>query len=291
MEVVAGEKPWYPNFYASVYGPDYVARGNMSDAGEWAQGFGALADDDQRAAMLWTYLYAMEKVRPLEKYDAWLYPHRAVLALVNWPIGVKPKKPGEVIGHVNADRTMGHYMFRKTWQDENDLYFSFLLNPESRHGYVKGPRGGNMAFYGYGVRVLWKHPPKPPMPREETFFAASPDGSGVLSFSWGEEKRVSSIAVDYSERSGAAGVVVLANTWFPKERRTEENWLSMRSRQRKDKSAGISFTDIDVKGIPVLVALIHEGDAPKVNAEGDVLRIGGQTYRFDGRKVLMGSTN
>jgi hypothetical protein len=286
MEVLPGEKPWYPNFYPSVYGPDYVARGGMSDAGEWAQGFGALAGDYQRAAMLWTYLNAMETQRPLEKYDAWLYPHRAVLALVNWPIGIEPRSPADVIGHVNADRVMGHYMFRKQWQDANDVYFSFLLNPEARHGYVKGPRGGNMAFYGHGVRVLWKHPPKPPMPRRETYFCASKDGSGVLSFSWGEDRQISSIAVDYTERCGAAGVVVFANTWFPKERRTGENWLSMRSRQRKDKSAGISFVDVNVKGIPMLVALIHEGPAPQVEVDGDALKVGGQTYRFDGEKIV-----
>ena len=149
MEVIpGGEKPWYPNYHPSSYGPDFVARGNMSDAGEWAQGFGALANDDQQAAMLWMYLHAMEQDRPLEKYDAWTYPHRAVLALANWPIGLTPKNPGEVIGHVNADQSMGHYMFRKQWKDENDLYFSFFLNPQSKHGYVKGPRGGNFAFYG-----------------------------------------------------------------------------------------------------------------------------------------------
>jgi hypothetical protein len=286
MEVVPGEKPWYPNFYPSVYGPDYVARGGMSDAGEWAQGFGALASDDQRAAMLWTYLNVMETQRPLKKYDAWLYPHRAVLALVNWPIGIEPKHPGDVIGHVNADRVMGHYMFRKQWQDENDVYFSFLLNPEARHGYVKGPRGGNMAFYGNGIRVLWKHPPRPPQPRRETYFSGSKDGSGVLSFSWGDDRQISSIAVDYTERCGAAGVVVFANTWFPKERRTGENWLSMRSRHRKDKSAGISFVDVEAKGIPMLVALIHEGPAPLVEVDGDALKIGAQTYRFDGEKIV-----
>jgi len=87
-----------------------------------ARTFGALADDDQKAAMLWMYERAMEPQRPLVKYDAWIYPHRAVLAFINWPIGLKPKNPGNVIGHVNADRYMGHYMFRKQWKDANDIY-------------------------------------------------------------------------------------------------------------------------------------------------------------------------
>jgi hypothetical protein len=60
----------------------------------------------------------------------------------------------------------------------------------------------------------------------------------------------------------------------------------MRSRQRKDKSAGISFVDVNVKGIPMLVALMHKGPAPQVEVDGDALMIGGQKYRFDGEKIV-----
>jgi hypothetical protein len=56
MEVIPGEKPWYPNYYPSSYGPDYVTLGpSLSEGGEWSQGFGALANQDQQAAMLWMY--------------------------------------------------------------------------------------------------------------------------------------------------------------------------------------------------------------------------------------------
>jgi len=288
MEVIPGEKPWYPNYHPSSYGPDYVARGGMSDAGEWAQGFGALADDDQRAAMLWMYLRAIEKEQPLEEYDAWLYPHRAILALVNWPIGIKPKNPGEVIGHVNADQYMGHYMFRKKWRDENDLYFSFFLNPHAKHGYVKGPRGGNFAFYGYGIRNRWRWgPPQPPQPRKVVHFEPRSDGSGVLSFERGEQRRVTSIAVDFSDRAGVGGVVIFANPWFSPEDRTKTNWNTLRPSQRKDGKAAVTFADVKVKNVPMFIMLMHEGEAPEPAVRGDALIIGGQIYRFDGRKVLM----
>jgi len=291
MEVIPGaDKPWYPNFHPSSYGPDYVARGNLSDGGEWAQGFGALADDDQRAAMLWMYLHAIERDRPLVKYDAWVYPHRAVLALINWPIGIEPKDPGEVISHVNADEYMGHYMFRKQWADANDLYFTFFLNPHAKHGYVKGPRGGNFAFYGYGIRSRWRWgPPQPPQPRKVTYFQPQANGGGVLSFQTGPNARVTSIAVDYSGKSGAGGVVIFANPWFTAADRTKTHWNALKPSQRKDRKAAVTFHDVEVDGVPWFVMILQEGEPPKPTVAGKALKIGSQTYRFDGKKLIMGA--
>lgn len=288
MEVVPGDKPWYPNYHPSSYGPEYVARGSMSEGGEWAQGFGALVDDRQRAAMLWTYRNAIERQRPLEAYDAWLYPHRAVLALVNWPIGIEPRDPGQVLGHVAVDETMGHYMFRKQWRDKNDLYFTFFLNPRGKHGYVKGPRGGNFAFYGYGIQSRWRWgPPQPPHPRRVVHFASQPDGSGVLSFEWGEEPRVTSIAVDWSETAGVGGVVLFANPWFTAEDRTKTVWNTLRPAQRPDGRAALTFADMELAGVPVFAMLMHEGAPPEPTVVGNALRIGRQIYRFDGQKIVI----
>ena len=285
MEVIPGsEKPWYPNYYPSSYGPEYVSHGSLSEGGEWSQGFGALANEDQRAAMLWMYLKAIEPQQPLVNYDAWVYPHRAVLALVNWPIGREPKNPGEVLGHVNRDQYMGHYMFRKQWQDADDIYFTFFLNPLFKHGYVRGPRSGNFAFYGYGIQCRWSQ--KVPDPRKETYFQAWPDGSGVLSFEHGEQRQVVSIAVDYTEKSGAGGVVVIANPWFTPADRTKVDWHRLLPQKRRDGQATLSFQDATVGGVPLFAMLMHEGPAPRAEVVGDALRIGGQAYRFDGQKIL-----
>lgn len=284
MEVIPGdEKPWYPNYHPGPYGPDYVAQGGLSDGGEWSQGFGALANEDQRAAMLWMYLRAIEPQQPLVRYDAWLYPHRAVLALINWPIGVEPKNPGEVLGHVDVDQYMGHYMFRKQWQNADDTYFTFFLNPLAKHGYVKGPRGGNFAFYGYGIRCHWSQ--KVSEPRKQTYFQAWPDGSGVLSFEHGVPPKVTSIAVDYTEKSGAEAVVVFANPWFTPEDRTQQNWRSLLPRKSPDGKAALSFQDIEVGGVPMFLMILHRGEAPKAVAEHNTLRLGAQTYRFDSSKL------
>jgi len=281
MDVIAGEKAWFPNYYPSSYGADFVEHGGN---GYWSQGFGALANDDQRAAMLWTYLYAIEK-KP-EVFDAEIYPHRAVLALVNWPIGLQPKNPGEVLGHVNVDKYMGQYMFRKQWQDADDIYFTFFLNPLGKHGYVRGPRGGNFAFYGYGIRCRWAR--GLPSPRKETFFAAQPDGSGVLSFEAGPERKVTSIAVDYSDKSGAGAVVVIANPWFAPEDRTKENWNSLLPRKGPGGKASLTFADVVVGKTPMFVMIMSKGEAPQPAADGDRLRMGNQTWRFDGEKLIVG---
>ncbi len=286
MEVIpGGDKPWYPNYHPSSYGSDFVDRDSMSHEGEWAQGFGALANDDQKAAMLWMYEQAMEKQRPLVKYDAWIYPHRAVLAFVNWPVDLDPKNPGEVIGHVNADRYMGHYMFRKQWKDANDIYFTFFLNPMQKHGYVKGPRGGNFAFYGYGLRRRWSS--RLPSPRKEVHFDSMPDGSGVLCFEWGEDRQVTCIAVDYSGKPGAGGVAILANPWFTAKDRTKTHWRRLLPVTRKDGKAALTFQDVTVQGVPVFLMIMHEGDAPHAVVEGDTIRLGLQRYRFDGRRISM----
>ncbi len=281
MEIVAGEKPWYPNYYPSSYGADYVERGGE---GYWSLGFGALCNDEHKAAMLWTYLYAFEREPAV--FDAEIYPHHALMALVNWPIGLKPRNPGEVIGHVNVDGYMGHYMFRKQWRDENDLYFSFFLNPRGKHGYVRGPRNGNFAFYGLGIRCRWSHGLG--TPRKETHFQAWPDGSGVLSFEHGGRPAATSIAVDYGEKSGVDGVVVIANPWFAPEDRTKVHWNALKPMQRRGGKGALSFQDVTVGGVPFFLMLMHCGEAPRAAVEGDTLKLGGQTYRFDGSKLLLG---
>ncbi|MBM4039694.1 MAG: hypothetical protein FJ290_14390 [Planctomycetes bacterium] len=281
MEVVAGEKPWFPNYHPSSYGADHVE--HSGDA-YWSLGFGALANDDQRAAMLWTYLYAIEKEPKV--FDAEVYPGHAAMALINWPIGLKPKNPGEVLGHVNVDQYMGHYMFRKQWQDADDLYFTFFLNPRGKHGYVRGPRNGNFAFYGYGIRCRWSHGLG--TPRKETHFEAWPDGSGVLSFEHGEPRKVTAIAVDYTEKSGAGAVVAIANPWFKPEDLTRVDWHRLLPQKARDGKAALSFQDVAVPGVPFFLMVMHRGDAPKAVVEGDSVKLGGQTYRFDGAKLIFG---
>jgi hypothetical protein len=287
MEIIPGaDKPYYPNFHHSSYGKDFLANDSFSHAGVFSQGFGAVSDQAQQAALLWTYLNAVEQERPLEIYDAWYYPLRAVYSLINWPIGLEPKNPGEVLGHVNADKVAGHYMFRKSWEDADDIYFTFLLNPKNRRGHVRGPDGGNFCFFGFGIRAGWSkqdfHDPR------ENYFQAYPDGSGVVSF---ENKGTqTSIAVDYSERSGAEGVVLMANPWFTAAERTEEVWRKFEPVSRKHGS--LSFADVQTGNTPWFIMMMHKGSgdqAPDVMVEGNQVRIGQQRYQLVDGNILMES--
>jgi hypothetical protein len=273
----------------------FVDRDGMSDGGEFCQGFGALAGDDQRAALLWVYRHLVEPgevamnpdylLEGEKSYDAMVYPHRAVLALVNWPIGLQPKNPAEVIGRVNVDETMGHYMFRNGWKDSDDLYFTFLLNPLGKHGYVRGPRGGNFYFWGLGVRSS-KFGRKLEK-RRPTCFQPRDDGGGVLAFQSGE-RRVSSIAVDYSEKAGVPGVVVIANPWFAEKQLTDPHWYALRPVKAREGDARFDYRWLKTANAEMLVMTIQHGEPPAIEVQGGRLIVGGQSYRFDGEKVLVG---
>ena len=277
MEAVpdASGKAWYPNYHPSSYGPDFMARDGMSDGGEFCQGFGALASDDQRAALLWLWNRSYGKMAEPD-FDAPIYPHRAVMALINWPIELAEKNPAEVLGRTAVDTLMGHYMFRKGFSGPDDIYFSFLLNPSGRHGYVRGPRGGNVAFYGLGHRMRFSAGLGGD--RRQTFYEAQADGSGVLSFVAGG--KTTSIAVDYSDKTGAEAAVIIANPWFDD---------SDRLRSQESKQAGTALTvhpRVRIGDVDLLVLTAQKGKPPQPSVDGDSLRIGQRRYRFDGQKLI-----
>ncbi len=288
MEAVpdASGKAWYPNYHPSSYGPDHIATGNMSDGGEFSQGFGALANDDQRAALLWLWNRSHGKKHP-EAFDAWIYPHRAVFALVNWPLELPEKNPAEVIGHAAVDQTMGHYMFRKGWAGPDDVYFSFLLNPTGRRGYVRSAPPGRFAFYGLGLRTRWGY--KPPRGARQSHYEAFDQGlGGTLSFS-GDDRTVHAIAVDYSDATGAAGVVVFANPWFSEKSQTATHWRQFKGRSDKQTGARLQVHPrVTAGGVEYLVLTAHRGQGPRIRADNGRLRVGNQTYRFDGKKIHLG---
>jgi hypothetical protein len=297
MEIVPGAdgRPYYPNLYPSSYGPQWVDRDGLSDGGDFAQGFGALAGDDQRAALLWVYRRLVEPGEVGQNptwleagersFDAVAYPHRAVLALVNWPMGLEPKNPAEVIGRVNVDRYMGYYMFRKGWAGPDDVYFTLLTNPRGKHGYVKGPRGGNFAFWGLGLRTKWSQKLSGV---EQTYFKAEPDGSGVVSLR--HDGGLTSIAIDYSERAGVPAVVVFANPWFSEDDQTKTDWHRLRSVTPKEGRPGPSlvYRRVQAGATSMLVATLSAGPPPELSVRDGKLAIGRQTYAFDGQKLVMG---
>jgi hypothetical protein len=121
-------EPWYPIKKPSGYGSGYFGphaknglpsdRDGLSRAGQFAQGFGALPDEVKPAA-LWVYNHIVEPDAKSRTYDTIsLYPHRAVLSLVNWPIGVEEINPAELMPKVHYDERLRHYAITaRSWSN------------------------------------------------------------------------------------------------------------------------------------------------------------------------------
>ncbi|HEX8914242.1 MAG TPA: hypothetical protein VF796_17975 [Humisphaera sp.] len=115
-------------------------RDGLSGGNYFGIGFG-VATDDQKAAMLWFYNHAGLRALDEKKWygiDApSAYPHHSVLSLVNWPVGMKERNPGEILPHALHDDKAGFYAWRNRWQDKDDAILSVITKS------VKGNYGVN----------------------------------------------------------------------------------------------------------------------------------------------------
>jgi hypothetical protein len=252
--VPRGGSPWFPMPHGdSGYGTAKFERApTVSRSGQFAQGFGALANDQQKAALLWTYKNVVEPGEQKDwarylngqpSYDAVEYPHRAILSFVNWPIGVEPINPEKVLPKAVADTIQQYYFFRNRWKDEDDVVVSLLLGSRdgARFTRVWGLKQYiDLPSFGRGKASAWR-------PAE--------DGSGVVTC--GE----SSFGVDFSKASGAEALIVaIGPTWSAP----------------KTNGDRAKFTSVPLGGKTVHVLTLQTGPAPEPKAEGDTLRVGGQ---------------
>ncbi len=161
-------RPAYLNpVKSSTYGGQMFERHGLSRGGQFVQGMGLLTEQ-QQAMLLWsyaTYVYPSESKWPLDagvqpgqvSYDTVNpYPHRAIFALVNWPIGLKPLNPTGHLPHYVKDARHPFHFWRKRWQDRNDPMVMCVgpgkslgggLTPVRIHGYgqlfAARPEGGS----------------------------------------------------------------------------------------------------------------------------------------------------
>lgn len=269
-------KPWYPNVEGTSYGSDFMDHGpSISWGGEWSQGFGTLTDEGQKGALLWMWNHSWGK--QYEDFDAAVYPHRAVMALINWPIGMQEVNPAEVIGRTAADHSNLHYLHRNQWKDEKDILFSFLGNADWRHGNIRTPNNGVIAIYGLGERHYFgsgfRSKKQRKGPYEETYYKAEEDGSGVITL-----RRVDALhglCIDYSGTSGAAAVIGFADPWFNTEK------VKIR------RSKVLKTHSLEAGGRSWFFMTLNEGDHPVPEAVGDNVKIGDRIYAYDGEKIVM----
>lgn len=195
--LIKGE-PWYLISKPGGYGTGYFGevskkvgltpdRVGLSRGGQFSQGFGVIPEKLKPAA-LWVYNNIVEADPSKYTYDTVSrYPHRAVLALVNWPIGVKEQNPAELMPRVHWDNFHSLFSFRNQWTGTDaDIVVNF------------SSCGDPFMVWGQGERRVFDGRPK----GAPTHFQAAEDGSGTLTFG------TMALGVDFSKTSGADGLIV-----------------------------------------------------------------------------------
>jgi len=189
-------EPWYPICKPSNFGTGYMGmkgesdRDSLARAGQFAQGFGTIPDQLKPAA-LWVFNHIVEPDETMRTYDTISrYPHRAVLALVNWPIGVKEQNPAAIMPRVHFDLFHGMYSFRNQWTGTDD---DIVVDATCR---ARDPH--QLMIWGKGERRILATIPKGPT----NHFQAAEDGSGTLTVGSMQ------LGVDFSKASGADGLIV-----------------------------------------------------------------------------------
>jgi hypothetical protein len=277
-----GKAPCYMNWdwadgtEGSGYGTDVVEQAGGHHGGIWCQGFGAIRPE-HAAAMLWVYRNFVEPTEHArykdlaaneKSYDAFTYPHRAMFAFLNWPFGVAPVNPAEVLAKVSQDPTMGQYIFRNRWQDSDDIEVAVLFGARTKLGgaELKGRRIMIRAFGGrasFGKLIGQEHP--------ATTCTAAADGSGVASGGG------NSVAVDFSKASGSDALVIVCGP----------------------AGTGLLAGDVDKKRAKVLSAqaggntfsilsLSKSGTHREPAEDGERIVMGGQTIRLVDGKIVLG---
>ena len=242
-----------------MYTHNAWARRGLSGSGTFAQGFGMI-DEKYKPALLWLYnhFFKADDERAGAPFDTVSpYPHRAVLAFVNWPLGLAEKNPVEVFGHVSGGRT-GYIFCRNQWKDETDVMVS-----------LKAGLADQIAVFAHGMRLIFGQLPGATL----TYYRQADDGSVVLS----NPKGRTFLAVDFSGACGAELLIAI---------------VGKGARAGKDAAgtggASATFHTLQLGGYHYVVLTLQTGRAPQVKVAGGKIVAGGQTIHFDGRWVHLG---
>lgn len=265
----------------------------------FAQCFGVIPHKFKRA-MLWCY---DSIIKPAEggNYMIGAYPHRAILALVNWPIGETAQNPAEVFPKVLFDSRFGYVCFRNRWQDNKDILVTLLCGSEGHNLSYSGIKVEKIAVWGLGMRLEFpgifnKHWP--------TLVDGREDGSGVMSaVSMNETSAkivnnemkyfaldnatVNSFAVDYSKASGAEVLCVMTgpmaglNTSRKPATLGDVSGTGATARKSKHTVGSDTF----------YVMTLQTGTPPTPRVEGNKLIVGNQIVTFDKKRLHLSVMN
>lgn len=235
--------------------------GGLSWGGHFSEGFGAIADR-YKPGLLWAYNHLFSPDNKFLYDTLGSYPHRSMLALVNWPTfaGVHEANPAEAMPLVVRDTLYDHFAFRNGFKgDSSDIVTTVVIN------YPDGTRPRDVMAWGLGgLRLEFGEPIHA---AHVTHFAPGKDGSGtVTAGDW-------AIAVDYSRASGADALIVTTGGSPPKLQSASDK---------------VKVATLDVGGTTFnVLSLSSSGKHPDLNVDGNSLILGGQTIRFaDGKFTL-----
>jgi hypothetical protein len=244
--------------------PDFPKRGayphnvwdrrGISGGGTFCQGFGAVTEA-QKPGLLWLYnrVGKAEDDKENAPFDTiGYYPHRAVLAFVNWPFGMKEDDPGKAIPRAVRDEKFGFYMFRNRWLDEDDIIIS--IQTVNTRGWHKANSRGDVEVWALGKKMRWGR-----LAGKMTSFTPAADGSALLTAANG-----TSLAVDFSKASGADGMLVMTGPGAP----------------TKD--------TVTVGGAKLSFLFLTRGAPPEPKVEGDRVVVGGQTVSLEDGGLKLG---
>lgn len=255
----------HPSSYGSGKFPD--DRNGLSRGGQFAQGFGAIKDQ-YRPGVLWVYNNFVEPEPAKRTFDTVSpYPHRAVLALVNWPINEKEENPANAFPKVHYDSLKYYVVFRNQWKDGNDILVSGLYG--ARNDGIEP-----VMIWGLGEKMTWGQCPKA---RNSTLNLVGADGSGVITASGGGKgaNASASLAVDFSKKSGADAVIVMIGPGAG-------GALKGGGNKAKTSTATAGGTTFHV------LTLSSNGDHPAPESDGQSIAVGAQTFTVKDGAIVIG---
>jgi len=187
------------------------------------------------------------------------YPHRAALALVNWPIGIAEKNPADVLPRVHHDSLKHYAVFRNRWQDADDIIVTGLWG-------ARADGREALLVWGLGERIEWGTCPKSSSSRVT---GIRPDGSGVFT------AQAVSLAVDFSKASGTDALIVWTGPGAGG---------AARGGGDKAKTQRVTIGE----RIYDILTLSAKGEHPEAKADGESATIGAQRVSFKDGIITLG---
>ena len=232
----------------------------MSTGGYFSEGFGAISER-YKPALLWAYNHVYAPDNQFNFDTIGPYPHRALLALVNWPTftGGKEANPATVMPLATRDTMYEFFAFRNRFQDNDDVVTSVPINAPD------GTKPREVLVWGMGLRLGYGEPPRGV---KVTHYVTAPDGSGSLTVG------TYALAVDHSRAAGVDVLVVTAGSKVP----------AADTFKGKAHSTTVTLGDTTLN----VLTMSSTGQHPEPKVDGAKVVVGGQSVTYTAGKLAFG---